>query len=303
MLLLGSERVVTQDYNTHKDAEDYVGEHLSDIRINGKAKVIKVVNKYMAHEDAINYNEYMKNKNTWKDGTYYNCVSITGKTVRYHQSELGGNQVELECYDNNEKRIIRILHMAEVLVNVGEVIDSTSVIGKQGNTGLVLSKKEVSNNTYGSHVHIEVLDRNYQYLNPRDYANFAKTLNYQEQTNEIDNSKKQIKIMVDKINIRMEASKDSTDIGDVYYGEIYDVLGVIEDDNYTWYNIKTSLGLGGYVANEKNKNWLFVTKEEENIEGNVKEVDEAKEVKLIFTCVKDGMYAIKLKTGERLYLE
>lgn len=303
MLLLGSERVVTQDYNTHKEAEDYAGEHLSEIRINGKAKVMKVVNKYMAHEDTINYNEYIKNKNAWKDGTYYNCVSITGKTVRYHQSELGGNQVELECYDNNEKRIIRILHMAEVLVNAGDVIDSTSIIGKQGNTGLVLSKKEISNNTYGSHVHMEVLNRNYQYINPREYANYAKTVNYQEQTNEIDNSKKQIKIMVDKINIRMEASKDSADIGDVYYGEIYDVLGVIEDDIYTWYNIKTSLGLVGYVANEKGKNWLLVTNEEENIEGDIKEVDEVKEMKLIFTCVKDGMYAIKLKTGEHLYLE
>jgi hypothetical protein len=110
MLLLGSNRTITQDYKAHNDAEDYAGEHLSIVKIKGKAKVIKVVNKYVVHEDSINYNEYLTNRNKWRDGTYYNCISVTGKTVRYHQSELGGNQVELEFYENNQKRYMRITY-------------------------------------------------------------------------------------------------------------------------------------------------------------------------------------------------
>ncbi|MDD2203373.1 MAG: M23 family metallopeptidase [Bacilli bacterium] len=303
MLLLGSERSVTQNYNIHKDAEDYSGEHLSIIRINGRAKVTKVVNKYINHEDTINYNDYLNNHSLWRDETYYNCISITGKVVRYHQSELGGNHVELECYEGDLKIHIRLYHMAEVLVNVGDIVDSNTIIGKQGNTGLVLSKKRSSDISYGSHVHMEVLDDNYKSINPRDYATFDRAVTYREQTNIIDNSKKQIKIIVDKINIRSNPDVLSYDIGDVYNGEIYDVLGVSEDEKYTWYNIKTSLGLVGYVANEKNKIWLIVTNEEEKIEGDIKEVDDVKELKLIFTCEKDGTYAIKLKYGERLYIE
>jgi hypothetical protein len=303
MLILGSERSVTQNYYVHKDAEDYSGEHLSVIKINGRAKVIKVVNKYISHEDSINYNDYLNNNGIWRDGTYFNCISITGKVVRYHQSELGGNHVELECYEGDFKRYIRLYHMAEVLVKEGDIVDSDTVIGTQGNTGLVLSKKSLSDITYGSHIHMEVLDENYQNINPREYSTFVRKVSYMEQTNVIDNSKKQIKIIVDKINIRSNPNVASSDIGNVYNGEIYDVLEVSEDEKYTWYNIKTSLGLTGYVANEKNKKWLIVTNEQEKIEEEVKEVDEIKELKLIFTCEKDGMYAVKLKLGERLYME
>ena len=46
MKYLGSERSVTQSFVNHKYAEDYSGAHLSEIKINGTAKVIKVVNKY-----------------------------------------------------------------------------------------------------------------------------------------------------------------------------------------------------------------------------------------------------------------
>ncbi|MDD2469776.1 MAG: peptidoglycan DD-metalloendopeptidase family protein [Bacilli bacterium] len=303
MLLLGSKRAVTQDYKAHGDAEDYAGEHLSIIKIKGKAKVKKVVNKYNAHEDTINYNDFMNNKIVWRDETHYNCVSITGKVVRCHQSELGGNQVELECYEEGKKRTIRILHMADVLVNVGDIIDSDTIIGKQGNTGLVLSSRARSDITYGSHVHFEVLDENYQSVDPREYALFSKEVDYMEQTNVIDNSKKQIKVIVDKINIRLKPSVNSSDIGNVYSDEIYDVLGITEDEKYIWYHIKTNLEVSGYIANEKGQSWLTVINEGENIMKEVKEVDQLKELKLIFTCEKDGMYAVKLKLGEKVYIE
>lgn len=302
-MLLGSERVVTQDYATHKDAEDYAGVHLSDIKIDGTAKVIRVVNKYIPHEDSINHDDYVKNKNKWKDGVYYNCVSVTGKVVRYYQSELGGNQVELECYEGTNKRYFRILHMATVLVKVGDIIDSNTLIGKQGNTGLVLSHKSRSDITYGSHVHFEVRDTNYNSMNPREYALFDIRVNYEEQTNPIDNTKEQIKIIADKINIREFSSVTSKDIGDVYNGEIYTVLSTAEDDIYTWYQIKTSLGITGYVANEKGKSWVSVSNADQPVEDSPAPPDGEVEPALIFECKKEGVYAIKLNLGEKLYIK
>ena len=303
MFLLGSKRIVSQSYATHKYAEDYAGLHLSNIKIYGRAKVNKVINKYKPHEDTVNYNEYLNNRNSWKDGVYYNLISITGKKVRYHQSELGGNQVELECYEGNKKRIFRILHMADVFVNVGDIIDSSTVIGTQGNTGLVLSNRPRTNKTYGSHVHFEVRDENYNSINPRDYALFNIKVYYKEQTNEIDSTKKQIKIIVDKINIRQAPDINSNVIGGVYSGEIYTVHEEKSNERYNWYKIETGLDIVGFIANEKNKNWVEVYEPNSSIEGEHKPVDELKEPELIFTCKKDAMYAIKLKEREKLYLE
>ncbi|MDD2489787.1 MAG: M23 family metallopeptidase [Bacilli bacterium] len=303
MKLLGSERIVTQSYERHRYAEDYAGLHLSDILINGKAKVITVINKYKPYEDTIDRNDYINNKPKWKDGVHYNCVSISGKIVRYHQSELGGNQVKLECFVNNKKYYLRILHMAHVFVKVGDLVDAQTVIGTQGNTGLVLSKKERTNPTYGSHVHFEVMDENYNKINPRDFANFKIEVVYKEQTNEIDNTKKQISIIANKINIRENSSVETEIIGGVYNGEIYTVYDEVINDKYIWYKIKTSFDLVGYVANEKGKNWLEVFDVNENIESDYHQVDEDKEKVLVFECPKDEIYAIKLKKGEKLYIE
>ena len=76
MKYLGSERVVTSDFSSHKTAEDYAGNHLSDISITGSGKVTKIINSFKSHEDSINYNSYLNNRNVWKDGNYYNCISI-----------------------------------------------------------------------------------------------------------------------------------------------------------------------------------------------------------------------------------
>jgi hypothetical protein len=167
----------------------------------------------------------------------------------------------------------------------------------------VLSKKDIDDNTYGSHIHIEVLDENYQSINPREYSTFGKTVNYIEQTNVVDSTKQQIKVIADKITIKEKPSKDSLDIGNVYNGEFYDVLDIVEDVDYTWFNIKTSLGVTGYVTNELGKKWIVLINEKEDVLPSIKEVDEIKELRLIFTCEKDGMYVVKLRVGEKLYLE
>lgn len=304
MKYLGSERIVTNSFSSHKTAEDYAGDHKSNISINGSGKVIKVINNFKSHEDSINYNDYLNNRNNWKDGNYYNCISITGKNVRMHYNELGGNQVYIETYYNNKKLILRFCHLDSILVNVGDIISSNQVFAYQGNTGLVLSNKSRNDYTYGSHVHLEITDKDNNYLNPRNFADGTNIVNYIEQSNSLDPTKKQIQILVDKINIRQNPNELSNDIGDVFNNEIYDVLDIIDSTNYTWYKIKTNLGITGFVACKKNTNWIKVLDINQDVIDDIPIADENNnELKLIFTCQKEDYYYIKLYKNEKLYIK
>lgn len=322
MIYLGAERYITQTFEQHKTAEDYSGNHLSPIKITGVAKVIRVVNKYKVHEDSINNDDFIQNQNIWRDGDYYNCVSITGKIVRFPKDELGGNCVRLEGYINNEKVTYELFHMASVNVKVGDIVDSNTILGLQGNTGLVDSGKSRSDVTYGTHVHMEVRNSNGNFINPRNYALGSEVINYIEQTNNVDTLVDQILIVADKINIRENPNVSSLDLGDVYKDEIYTVLDSKEDDLYSWYNIKTNLGLTGWVASSKLENWInFIKASTKEIVPELKDdtivtltptipsedIDETKlkdnSYILLFTCPKTDTYYLKLQEGEKLYLQ
>lgn len=300
MIYLGAERVVTNSFSSHVTAEDYSGTHKSDVIMYGKGKVIRVINSFISHEDSINYNTFLSNQQNWRDGNYYNCISITGKRVRMHYDELGGNQVFVETYDGDNKLLFRFAHLDSVLVKEGDIIDSTTVIGRQGNTGLVLSSKSVNDVTYGSHVHLEITDRDGVYINPRSYASGEIITQYIEQSNVLDPTKEQFRVMVDKINIRESASIESKDIGDVYFGELYTILGTVTHDTYTWYKITTSQGLTGYVGSKIGANWVELY--EVPINEDLNDVFEPT-YKLLFTCEKDGVYYLKLYEGEELYIK
>ena len=225
MMILGAQRVVTQDYAHHLTAEDYSGEHLSAIQIQNTAKVIRVVNHYIAHEDSLNYNDFLANQKNWYDGSGgYHCISITGKQVYYPSDELGGNCVEMIGYIDNQLYHYSMFHMASVNVKVGDIVTSDTIIGLQGNTGLVLSSKSLSDPTYGTHVHMEVHDAQNNNINPRSYALGEKIIEYKEQSNPKDPTKDQFVVVVEKINIRQNPSVDSSDLGDVYDQENYTIL-------------------------------------------------------------------------------
>lgn len=298
MTYLGSERVLTNSFSNHITAEDYAGEHLSDVSINSTCKVINVINKFKSHEDSINYNDFLSNQSNWRNGNIYNCISITGKVVPMYGEELGGNQVHLETIYNNETYIIKLCHLNDIVVNTGDIVYPNQVLAHQGNTGLVLSSKSVDDVTYGSHVHIEITDSNGNFINPRGFAYGSTSGSYISQSNVINNDIDQIKVLVDVINIRESSSVDSKDIGNVYLDEIYDVLDVVDSDIYTWYKIKTSTNVIGYVASKKNENWIeFISK---------KVIDIPKEndtYKLLFTCSKEDYYYLKLYEGESLYIK
>lgn len=300
MIYLGSERVITNSFASHISAEDYAGNHLSDVSINSTCKVINIINKFKSYEDSINYNNFLNNQNNWRDVNYYNCISITGKTVRMSGDELGGNQVHLETIYNNRKYIIKLCHLNDIVVNVGDIIKPNQLLAHQGNTGLVLSSKSTSDPTYGSHVHIEVLDDNNKFINPREFANGSINGTYIKQSNEINNNIDQIKILVDIINIREQARIDSADIGNVYIDEIYDVMDKVDSD-YIWYKIKTNTDIIGYVASSKTDNWIEYIPKIEIKEDNNEIVDD--NLELIFTCSKEDYYYLKMYKGESLYIK
>lgn len=302
MMYLGSERVITNSFQNHQTAEDYAGVHLSNVVMYGRGRVTRIIDKFTSHEDSINYNTFLREQNNWKDGNYYNCISITGKQVRMKYDELGGNQVFVETYNGSEKLQFCFAHLDSILVKEGDIIDEKTVLGRQGNTGLVLSSKNESDITYGSHVHLEILNRDGVYVNPRKYASGEIVTTYVEQSNLLDNSVEQIRILVNQINIREKPSVQSNDIGDVYFNEVYTILDKTEDDTYIWYHIKTSLLVDGYVASLKGGNWVEIYDVKEPINDNDVVVENAS-LKHIFTCKKDDTYYIKLKTGEKLYIE
>lgn len=68
------------------------------------------------------------------------------------------------------------------------------------------------------------------------------------QTNERDETKEQVEIVNDYINIREENDSQSKLLGEVHKGEIYTILDKKEDDYYTWCQIETSNGIKGYIA-------------------------------------------------------
>ena len=316
MMLLGSNRVVTQTFSVHGNrAEDYSGDHLSPIKFNGVGKVIKVVNRFKCHEDTINENDFINNKSKWRDGDYYNCISITGKNVRIHNSEQGGNMIIIESYNGSTLLNFVIKHLGSVNVKVGNIINQNTIIGTQGNTGIVLSSKSRTNPTYGTHIHFEVKYPNGNYINPRDYAVGNIVTTYISGTNKIDATKDQTKVLATKINIRETASKTSKDLGDVYNGEIYTILDYSEDSEYDWYKINTSTNIIGWVANNPKEKWLEIykvnnsiinteeTTENNNIVENNSKTENEVEPKFVFECLNNGNYVIELRKGEKLYIK
>lgn len=186
MILLGSDRAITQEFKGDTKGEDYSGEHLSPIKIVGAARVLQVVNHYLPHEDTINYYTFLENRNLFRKEDGYHCISITGKEVLYQEDTLSGNKILLEGSISGKKYYYLLTHLASVSVKVGDLIDSNTILGYQGNTGLVLSDKPYTDPTYGTHVHFEVFDENGTATSPRDYASGGIMIHYREEKKIID---------------------------------------------------------------------------------------------------------------------
>lgn len=69
-----------------------------------------------------------------------------------------------------------------------------------------------------------------------------------EQTNLRDDTKSQVEIITDYINIRENPNVSSDVLGKVYQGEIYTILSENNDSEYKWIEIETSNGIRGYIS-------------------------------------------------------
>ena len=69
-----------------------------------------------------------------------------------------------------------------------------------------------------------------------------------EQTNLRDDTKNQVEIITEYINIRAMPDVTSEILGQVYQGEVYDVLSDDTESKYKWIEIKTSNGIKGYIS-------------------------------------------------------
>lgn len=78
------------------------------------------------------------------------------------------------------------------------------------------------------------------------------------QSNKVDTSKTQIKVIVKRINIREEPTVNSSDIGDVHEGEIYTVLETVDKADFYWYKIATNNGITGYIASDPKSEYVIV---------------------------------------------
>lgn len=105
-------------------------------------------------------------------------------------------------------------------------------------------------------------------------SSFMKQKKYKNQSNDLDNTKWQLKITIDKINIRKNASVDSSDIGDVYKNEIYTILEKIEGNSYIWYKIKTQNNIEGYIASNKKDAYVEIISTIETPEENIENKEE-----------------------------
>lgn len=114
-----------------------------------------------------------------------------------------------------------------------------------------------------------------------------------------DQNKNQIEVLVDNLRLRTEASTTSRTVGYIRKG-LYNYQETTDNENYTWYKIDNY-----YIAS--NPSWTKVyprieDKEEPKEDQNDHE-EEIKELRLIYTCQKDGKYLIRLKKGSKLYLQ
>lgn len=112
-------------------------------------------------------------------------------------------------------------------------------------------------------------------------------------------NKNQIEVLVDNLRLRTEASTTSRTVGYIRKG-LYNYQETTDNENYTWYKIDNY-----YIAS--NPSWTKVyprieDKEEPKEDQNDHE-EEIKELRLIYTCQKDGKYLIRLKKGSKLYLQ
>lgn len=206
-----------------------------------------------------------------------------------------GNFIKIE-HNNGYQTLYA--HLDTVNVKVGNRVKKGDILGIMGNTG----------NSYGAHLHFEVWKDNVR-INPYEYLN--KDLFESIETILRDENKNQLKVNVDDLRIREDASINSKILGVALLNGIYNYYETKENDGYTWYRIGDNKWLAA------NNDWITIyPKKEEQLEKNLEIENLKKEINTlteenktlkeqlenfkIFIAPKEDFYYIKLNKNQEL---
>lgn len=208
-----------------------------------------------------------------------------------------GNYTVFKYDKENNTIIYRFLHLKNrTTIKVGEKIKQKTVVGYMGSTGY----------STGTHLHFEywICPKNYNYrfsdrgkyaVDPLKHCYLFDDQTSIESINlltkvlgtskkkEKDNTKNQIKVVGKFLRARENAGLDKQILGYIDYG-IYDYIGKIEKDNYTWYNL-------GFCFIAGTKEDTINYEKEDNCFNNYKQ----------FIAPQDGLFYIRLKKDEKIY--
>ena len=233
-----------------------------------------------------------------------------------------GNYTVFKYDKKNNTIIYRFLHLKNrTSIKVGEKVKQQTVVGYMGSTGY----------STGTHLHFEywICPKGYKYR-PSDRGKYAVDplkhcyLFYDQASGESanlltkvlgtdkrkekDSNKNQIKVVGEFLRARKEAGLDKQILGFIDYG-IYDYIGKIEKDNYTWYNLGFC-----HVAGTKEDTIVYEKEDDKDkiikeLNDKIKELEE--QIKNLeancledykeFTAFQNGLFYIRLKKDEKIY--
>lgn len=183
-------------------------------------------------------------------------------------------------------------HCKSIKLKKGDLVSKGKIIAIMGSTGA----------STGVHLHLGMTEiGSDKWLNPETYnyviENKIKNINGIKR----DNSKNQIKVLVDELRVRKSSSIDSDVVGTCLKNNIYNYYDVIKDKEYTWYRIGEDSWIGD------NGTYLEVYFVEENYKEKyellLKEYNEIIKFKFKYLAINDGIYKVKLNKNEILIIK
>lgn len=107
------------------------------------------------------------------------------------------------------------------------------------------------------------------YLNKKDSEGYLIGTSNKE-----DKSKLQVKIIIEKINIRKKANTSLPKIGIVKKDSIFDVLSHSTDEKYIWFEIETDNKIRGYIASEIDNPYIEINEDRDLLPPKIEPFDE-----------------------------
>lgn len=152
-------------------------------------------------------------------------------------SPINSNKDQLEVLKNNVMYKVVGTSIPNGYVKKGETYDIVNV--SRGNDNKIYIK--IKN---GAGIEGYINSNNVKVKCSANTSNCTKMFT---QTNEIDNTKKQLRVKSEYINIREDATTYSNNLGKVYKNEIYTILKEQQNGNEYWYKIKTTNEITGWI--------------------------------------------------------